>query len=104
MSNITKDKPSRTIVQCLHWIRECCIKHEQNRQKIFNANVFDRVKQIIMHKDASILEIKEACSVIRALILDDDIRHEYGNAHEHAVFMAQNSLDILVKLLNSNYK
>ncbi|XP_020283770.1 armadillo repeat-containing protein 6 homolog [Pseudomyrmex gracilis] len=99
MLYIEKNKPSRTIVQCLHWIRECCIKHEQNRQKIFHANVFDRLKQIITCNDASSLEIKEACSVIRALILDDDIRHAYGKSHEHAVFMAQTCLDILVNLL-----
>lgn len=91
-----------TTLQCLlRWIRECCIKHELNRQKIFNANIFDKLKKILVREDVSVLEIKDACSVIRALVLDDDIRHEYGKAHEHATFIAKGALDILTGLLSS---
>jgi len=46
-------------------------------------------------------EIKDACSVIRALVLDDDIRHEYGKAHEHATIMAKGALDVITGLLKS---
>lgn len=92
-----------TLQYLLRWIRECCIKHESNRQKIFNAKIFAKLKKILIRKDASILEIKDACSVIRALVLDDDIRHEYGKAHEHATIIARDALDILTGLLASKY-
>ncbi|XP_029679470.1 armadillo repeat-containing protein 6 homolog isoform X1 [Formica exsecta] len=87
-------------LQCLlHWIRECCIKHELNRQKIFDTNIFEKLKKILVREDVGAHEIKDACSVIRALVLDDDIRHEYGKAHEHATIMAKGALDVLTELL-----
>lgn len=89
-------------LQCLlHWIRECCIKHELNRQKIFDTNIFEKLKKILVREDVDAHEIKDACSVIRALVLDDDIRHEYGKAHEHATIMAKGALDVLTELLTS---
>ncbi|XP_072751306.1 armadillo repeat-containing protein 6 homolog [Anoplolepis gracilipes] len=88
------------ILQCLlHWIRECCIKHELNRQKIFDTNIFEKLKKILVREDVGANDIKGACSVIRALVLDDDIRHEYGKAHEHATIMAKGALDVLTELL-----
>ncbi|XP_070164555.1 armadillo repeat-containing protein 6 homolog [Polyergus mexicanus] len=87
-------------LQCLlYWIRECCIKHELNRQKIFDTNIFEKLKKILVREDVGAYEIKDACSVIRALVLDDDIRHEYGKAHEHATIMAKGALDVLTELL-----
>ncbi|XP_011877895.1 PREDICTED: armadillo repeat-containing protein 6 homolog [Vollenhovia emeryi] len=89
-----------TTLQCLlRWIRECCIKHEFNRQKIFNTNIFEKLKKILVRTDVGAQEIKDACSVIRALVLDDDIRHEYGKAHEHATIMAKGALDVITGLL-----
>lgn len=89
-------------LQCLlRWIRECCIKHELNRQKIFDTNIFEKLKKILVRPDVSAQEIKDACSVIRALVLDDDIRHEYGKAHEHATIMAKGALDVITGLLKS---
>lgn len=87
-------------LQCLlRWIRECCIKHEVNRQKIFDTNIFEKLKKILVRADVGAQEIKDACSVIRALVLDDDIRHEYGKAHEHATIMAKDALDVITGLL-----
>lgn len=89
-------------LQCLlRWIRECCIKHELNRQKIFETNIFEKLKKILVRTDVDVYEIKDACSVIRAFVLDDDIRHEYGKAHEHATVMAKGALEILTGLLKS---
>lgn len=91
-----------TILQyLLRWIRECCIKHELNRQKIFDTNIFEKLKKILVRTDVDAQEIKDACSVIRALVLDDDIRHEYGKAHEHATIMAKDALDVITGLLKS---
>jgi len=90
-----------TLQYLLRWIRECCIKHELNRQKIFDTNIFEKLKKILVRVDVDAQEIKDACSVIRALILDDDIRHEYGKAHEHATIIAKGALDVITGLLKS---
>jgi len=88
-----------TLQYLLRWIRECCIKHEANRQKIFETNIFEKLKKILVRTDVDVYEIKDACSVIRAFVLDDDIRQEYGKAHEHATIMAKGALEILTGLL-----
>lgn len=56
---------------------------------------------MLVREDVGAQEIKDACSVIRALVLDDDIRHEYGKAHEHATIMAKSALDVITGLLKS---
>ncbi|XP_033341425.1 armadillo repeat-containing protein 6 homolog [Megalopta genalis] len=92
-------------LQCLlRWIRECCIKHELNRQNIFNADIFAKLKKILMREDASGSELRDACSVIRALVLDDDIRHEFGKAHEHATVIAKGALNVLTGLMSKYRK
>ena len=90
------------ILQCLlKWIRECCIKHELNRQNIFNAKVFDKLKNILLSEKVTESEVRDVCGVLRALVLDDDVRHEYGKAHEHATVIAKGALDVLTGLLPS---
>ncbi|XP_017888263.1 armadillo repeat-containing protein 6 homolog [Ceratina calcarata] len=92
--------PDIPTLQCLlRWIRECCIKHELNRQGIFNADIFNKLKKILVRDNASGPEIRDACAVIRALVLDDDIRHEYGKAHEHASVIAKGALNVLTGLM-----
>lgn len=56
---------------------------------------------MLVREDVGAQEIKDTCSVIRALVLDDDIRHEYGKAHEHATIMAKSALDVITGLLKS---
>lgn len=43
--------------------------------------------------------LREACSVFRHLILDDDIRVEFSKAHEHARAIASDVLIELTELL-----
>lgn len=100
MEILDKQKDVPVLQHLLRWIRECCIKHELNRQNIFNAKIFDRLKKILTRDNASATEVREACSVLRALVLDDDIRHEYGKAHEHATVIARGALDVLTGLLS----
>lgn len=92
-----------TVQVVLRWVRECCIKHELNRQNIFKANILDKLKQLLDRKETAGSELKDICAVFRALVLDDDIRHEYGRAHEHATAIARDSLAPLTSLLQSNY-
>lgn len=90
-----------TLQLLLRWIRECCIKHELNRQGIFNADIFSKLKKILIRDDMSGPELRDACAVIRALVLDDDIRQEYGKAHEHATIIAKGALNVLTGLMPS---
>lgn len=47
--------------------------------------------------------IKQVCLVFRCLILDDDVRVEFGKAHDHAKLIAVELLTDLTPLLNSMY-
>ncbi|KAK0168565.1 hypothetical protein PV327_002350 [Microctonus hyperodae] len=84
----------------LRWIRQCCIKHEMNRQNLFNADILNRLKIILGKENATGSEMKDACGVIRALVLDDDLRHEFGKAHEHASHIARACLSVATGLLS----
>lgn len=69
----------------------------------------DNLKSILSEKDTSVSVVKEVCVVLRALTLDDDVRHEFGKAHEHAAAIARQTLYTLTELLSSkinfhNYK
>ncbi|XP_046434464.1 armadillo repeat-containing protein 6 homolog [Neodiprion fabricii] len=88
-----------TVQVVLRWVRECCIRHELNRQNIFKANILDKLKQLLDKKETAGSELQDICAVFRALVLDDDIRHEYGRAHEHATAIARDSLAPLTALL-----
>ncbi|XP_072379419.1 armadillo repeat-containing protein 6 homolog [Diabrotica undecimpunctata] len=81
----------------LRWIKSCCILHEHNRQNIFNAHVLDKLKELLNDGSSDIL--REVLAVCRALVLDDDIRVEFGNAHEHARIIASEILCPLTQLM-----
>lgn len=81
----------------LRWIKECCVMHENNRQNIFNARILENLKDLL--KDSNPEIIREVLSVFRALILDDDVRVEFGNAHEHARIIASEFLCYLTFLM-----
>lgn len=74
-----------------------------NRQEIFNAEVLPKLKRIVEREDVSGSELRDACSIMRGLVLDDDLRHEFGKAHEHATQIARETLETLTKLLPREY-
>ncbi|XP_018573410.1 armadillo repeat-containing protein 6 homolog [Anoplophora glabripennis] len=82
----------------LKWAKECCVMHEKNRQNIFDANILEKIKELLHEGSPDIL--KETMGVCRALVLDDDIRVEFGKAHEHARVIASECLCLLTNLLN----
>ena len=84
---------------CLQWLSKACIMHETNRQNIMNANIISYVKPFVTSDNPEV--IRNVCSVLRHLILDDDIRVEFGKAHEHARIIAIEVLEQLTKLLPS---
>ncbi|KAB0804035.1 hypothetical protein PPYR_01005 [Photinus pyralis] len=81
----------------LKWIKECCIMHEMNRQKIFQAGILSHLKTSLESDDSSL--IRDVLGVLRALVLDDDVRVEFGKAHDHARVIASDTLSSITGLL-----
>lgn len=85
----------------LKWIKQCCIKHETNRQDLFEAGIVKRLYKILNEENMPCVVIKAACAVVRALVQDDDLRVQYGKAHEHARLLALSCLDTICTLFKS---
>lgn len=99
MTYLDKGKNIDVQKALLKWIKECCILHEHNRQKIFNAGILDRLKPLLNHADSHLL--RDVLAVLRALVLDDDVRVEFGKAHEHARIIASDTLCHITELFAS---
>ncbi|XP_045488175.1 armadillo repeat-containing protein 6 homolog [Pieris rapae] len=87
----------------LKWMNVCCLKHEMNRQRIFALNIIDKLKSLLKVQGNPKL-LSETLQVIRRLTLDDDIRMEFGKAHEHARELGIYLLETLTNLLADNTK
>lgn len=81
----------------LQWMQKACIMHEMNRQSIMASNAIKVMKPLLVKDNPRL--IKELTAVLRFLVLDDDIRVEFGCAHEHARQIANEVLLQLVELL-----
>ncbi|XP_065368304.1 armadillo repeat-containing protein 6 homolog [Calliphora vicina] len=79
----------------LQWLQKCCVMHEMNRQNIIQANIKQHLKPFVCKEKPNVL--REALTVCRYLVLDDDIRVEFGCAHEHA---RQLGAEFIVDLTN----
>lgn len=97
---LDKNKDQEVQRLLLKWVKECCILHEMNRQQIFDAGVLDHLKQHI-DDGASAPLLRDVLGVLRALVLDDDVRVEFGRAHEHAKAIASDTLLAITSLLKS---
>ncbi|XP_021913499.1 armadillo repeat-containing protein 6 homolog isoform X2 [Zootermopsis nevadensis] len=82
----------------LEWAKVCCIKHEQNRQDLFGMKILIRLKTLL-HSDTAPVIVRQVCGVARALVLDDDIRVQFGKSHDHARDIALEILCTLTDLL-----
>lgn len=93
-------KDKQVICDILRWIQKSCIMHEMNRQAIVNANLLmSHLKPFLANDDEAL--VKEVCTVVRFLILDDDVRVEFGKAHDHAKLIAGETITDLTALLKS---
>ncbi|KAH8371473.1 hypothetical protein KR093_007587 [Drosophila rubida] len=81
----------------LQWLQKACVMHEMNRQNIMSTNLLKLTKPLLRKDNARI--VRELTAVLRFLVLDDDIRVEFGCAHEHARQIANELLLQLVELL-----
>lgn len=73
--------------------------HENNRQMIVEADLLTVTKPLLKCQESFLL--KEVCCLYRYLVLDDDIRVEFGKAHEHARLIAGEALEEITRLLDS---
>lgn len=76
-----------------------CIMHEINRQNIMNADIMRFLRPLIRSDNADV--VRRMCTVFRCLILDDDVRVEFGKAHDHAKAIASEVLADLTGLMES---
>ncbi|XP_074507156.1 armadillo repeat-containing protein 6 [Sebastes fasciatus] len=80
-------------------VRQCCLKHEQNRQDLIKGGVLTLLTgAVTQHKGCAEL-VKEASAALRVMTFDDDVRVTFGNAHEHAkiIVLEHNGLKVLIE-------
>ncbi|XP_077187765.1 armadillo repeat-containing protein 6 [Paroedura picta] len=80
-------------------IRHACLKHEQNRQDLVKGGVLQLLAgAIVRHGDCADV-VREACSGLRIMTFDDDIRVPFGHAHDHAkmIVVEHDGLRILIE-------
>jgi len=93
-------KDQQIICDLLRWIQKACLLHEKNRQLIMNEDILEKhLKPLLSRTEPEI--VRNVCVCFRYLILDDDIRVEYGKAHDHARLIANECLVELTKLLTT---
>ncbi|CAG9821220.1 unnamed protein product [Phaedon cochleariae] len=97
LSNLKKEADYDLKKLSLRWAKECCIMHEMNRQKIFDSHILENLKELLNDGTSDIL--RDVLSVFRGLVLDDDVRVEFGKAHDHARIIASEILCPLTGLL-----
>lgn len=99
--NLLRTQKNKEIIcETLRWIQMITVLHETNRQTITDENTINvYLKPLLFSTEPEI--VKETCSVFRNLILDDDLRLEFGKAHEHARMIASATLTDLTGLLSS---
>jgi hypothetical protein len=93
------------ILQCLlKCINTSCHMSESNRQFFVENGLCENLMLIFKQHKTNNAILCEACQLIRSLLLDDDVRVEFGKSHEHAKFIASqlNGLDVLLHIGLSN--
>eukprot|EP00294_Goniomonas_avonlea_P001145 CAMPEP_0114560764 /NCGR_PEP_ID=MMETSP0114-20121206/11634_1 /TAXON_ID=31324 /ORGANISM="Goniomonas sp, Strain m" /LENGTH=532 /DNA_ID=CAMNT_0001746333 /DNA_START=26 /DNA_END=1625 /DNA_ORIENTATION=- len=85
-------------------VRHSCRKNEQNRRLFVHYGVTDSllqcVKRAVAHKESKLAQ--KACTAARVLTFDDDMRSEWGHAHEHAVKLIESGgSDIMLGMLQA---
>uniref|UniRef100_A0A1A7YL87 Armadillo repeat containing 6 n=1 Tax=Iconisemion striatum TaxID=60296 RepID=A0A1A7YL87_9TELE len=80
-------------------VRQCCLKHEQNRQDLVKGGVLPLLTGAVTRHSGCAELIKQASSALRVMTFDDDVRVTFGHAHEHAksIVLEHNGLKVLVE-------
>ena len=84
----------------LKCINTSCQMSESNRQFYVENGLCENLMQLFSkHKENDHI-LCDACQLVRSLLLDDDMRVEFGHAHEHAKYIASqlNGIDVLLQI------
>lgn len=90
-------KNEHILCDTLKWIQKACLMHERNRQLIMNEDILVKHLKPLLERDETTV-VRHVCTCFRFFILDDDIRVEFGKAHDHARTIAQECLVELTQL------
>ncbi|CAH2986913.1 unnamed protein product [Chilo suppressalis] len=101
ISTLDSVEDEDVLIATLKWANVCCVKHEMNRQRIFNKNIVDHLKNVIKLKSNAKL-MSEVMQFTRKFTLDDDIRVEFGKAHEHSKELGASLIEPLTTFLKDN--
>ena len=84
----------------LKCINTSCQMSESNRQFFVENGLCENLMLIFQKHKTNNAILCEACHLIRSILLDDDVRVEFGKSHEHAKFIASqlNGLDVLLHI------
>ncbi|XP_016090138.1 armadillo repeat-containing protein 6 [Sinocyclocheilus grahami] len=84
---------------CIHVVRHCCLKHENNRQDLVKAGMLPLLSASITRHIEHPEVVREACAALRVMTFDDDMRVPFGHAHEHAkmIVLEHNGLKVIVE-------
>ncbi|XP_029469716.1 armadillo repeat-containing protein 6 [Rhinatrema bivittatum] len=80
-------------------IRHVCLKHEQNRQDLVKSGILPLLTGAMVKHGSDAEVVREACSALKIMTFDDDIRVPFGHAHEHAkmIVMENNGLKVIIE-------
>ena len=90
-----------TVLQSLlKCITTSCQMNESNRQFYVENGLCENLMKLFAKHKKNDSVLCEACQLIRSLLLDDDMRVEFGHAHEHAKYIASqlNGIDVLIQI------
>lgn len=103
---LTKDAKSIDLLKnLLKLLVTSCVLCENNRQMYVENGLCELLIDLFQEYKKSNLILVEICNLIRNLLLDDDLRVEFGRSHEHAKFIASqlNGLDVLLSIALCKY-
>jgi len=98
---LTKEAKSVDLLKnLLKLLVTTCVLCENNRQMYVENGLCELLIDLFQEYKTSNLILIEICNLIRNLLLDDDLRVEFGRSHEHAKFIASqlNGLDVLLSI------
>lgn len=80
------------------------VKHEANRQLLVEKGVVGLIVTAVTHNRTDGAVVQRGCAALRTLTLDDDIRAEFGKAHEHAklIVVEHGGINVLAELLREH--
>lgn len=89
----------------LLFIRNTCIKHEENRQSFVKLGLIEKLASILKTQGSQANIVMVTCQTLQVLTLDDDIRVPFGQAHEHAKMIVAegNALKLIIDLCKGWY-